>query len=497
MAAGVLFNAIPGNTLVPFTYFEVNSGGSPFEGQARLLLIGQKLTAGAAPAGVPYGPVQSERELIGLVGVGSMLVGMFRAARRNAAFQPIWILPLAEPAGSAASGTLTVNTAPGVTSVGVVRVCGERLTIQTLASDTPTQVAANIAAAINAALLPVTATAASAVVTVTARHAGLTSNGLDLTLPLGEVNAFIGKATIVALSGGAGTPSLTTPLANCGDDEFDWIAAPYTDTTSLDALRAFFSDVAGRWSPSKLLFGHAITAAYGTLSTLVTLGNSRNDRHVSILGSQVAPLPVWERAAMLAGIAASHLSDAPELSRPLQTLEMVGDLPPDDRSLWWSIPDRQALYVDGISATKVASNDNVVRVDRVVTTEQVDANGVPDTTFRNIETMGQMMFVVRFFRAAVTANHARQGLVDDGGNPAGLPELTTPSDVKRTLIHAYQALVDLGVLEKPDLFAQFVVVARDPNNPDRLNAYLPVDVVNQLRVFAGNVTTFAQYRQAA
>lgn len=496
MAAGVLFNAISGNTLVPFTYFEVNSGGSPFEGQSRLLLVGQKLTAGVAPAGVPYGPVQSERELAGLAGVGSMLMGMFRAARRNAPFQPIWILPLADPAGSAASGTITVNSAPGVTSVGVLRVCGERLTIQTLASDTTAQTAANIAAAINAALLPVTASAASAVVTITARHTGLTSNGLDVTFPLGEINAFLGKATIVALSGGAGTPTLTTPLANCGDDEFDWIAGPYADATSLDAVRAFLSDVSGRWSPSRQLFGHYITAAYGTLSTLVTLGNSRNDRHVSILGSQTAPLPIWERAASLAAIAAAHLTDAPELSRPLQTLEMVGDLPPDDRSTWWSNPDRQALYIDGISATKTGA-DGVVRVDRIVTTEQVDANGVPDTTFRNIETLAQMMFAVRFFRVAISANHARQGLVDDGGNPAGLPEITTPSDVKRTLIHAYQAQVDLGVLEKPDLFAQFVVVTRDPNNPDRLNAYLPLDVVNQLRVFAGNVTTFAQYRQAA
>jgi hypothetical protein len=34
-------------------------------------------------------------------------------------------------------------------------------------------------------------------------------------------------------------------------------------------------------------------------------------------------------------------------------------------------------------------------------------------------------------------------------------------------------LVALGVAEKPDLFAQFVVVERDPNNATRLNASLP------------------------
>ena len=497
MAAGVLFNAIPGNTLVPFAYFEVNSGGSPYQGQSRLLLVGQKLSGGSAPAGVPYGPVQSERELIGLAGVGSMLVDMYRGARVNAPFQPIWILPIAEPAGSAAAGSITVDTAPGVTSVGVLRLCGVRLTVQTLSSDTAAQTATKIAAAVNAALIPMTAAVDgtnAAKVNLTARHAGTTSNGLDVYLPKREVNAFIGHTTIVALTGGAGTPSLTTPLANLGDDEFDWIAHPYTDTTSLDAFRLFLGDVSGRWSPSKMLFGHAISAAYGSLSTMVTLGNSRNDRHASILGSQAAPLPVWTRAAMLGGLAAAHLTDAPELSRPLQTLEMVGDLPPDDRSTWWAQPDRQALYVDGIAATRVTVDNRVV-VDRVVTTEQVDVNGVPDATFRDIETLAQMMFAVRFFRAAVSAAHSRQALADD--NPGKLQTITTPQDVKLTLIHAYQAQVNLGVLEKADLFAQFVVVERDQNDATRLNAYLPLDVVNQLRVFAANATTYLQYQQAA
>ncbi|GJE54577.1 phage tail sheath subtilisin-like domain-containing protein [Methylobacterium thuringiense] len=497
MAAGVSFNAIPGNLLVPFAYFEVNSGGSPYQGQSRLLLVGQKLSSGAAPAGVPYGPIQSERELIGLAGFGSMLVDMYRGARANAPFQPIWILPLAEPAGSQAVGSITITSAPAVTSVAVVRVCGVRVTVQVLSSDTAAQVATSLITAINAAGVALTAAVDgtnTAKINLTARHFGTTSNGLDVSLPFKEVNALLGKATVVALTGGAGAPSLTLPLANLGDDEFDWIAHPYTDTPSLDAIRLFLNDISGRWSPAKMLFGHAIAAVYGTLSAVVTLGNSRNDRHVSILGSQSAPFPVWTRAGMLGGIAAAHLTDAPELSRPLQTLEMVGDLPPDDRSLWWSQPDRQALYIDGISASRVTGDGRVI-VDRVVTTEQVDVNGVPDSTFRDIETLAQMMFAVRFFRAAVSANHSRQALADD--NPGNLQSITTPNAVKLTLIHAYQALVGLGVLEKPDLFAQFVIVERDPNDATRLNAYLPVDVVNQLRVFAANLTTYLQYQQAA
>ena len=96
----VAFNSIPGNLLVPFFYAEINSGGTPYQGQSRLLLMGQKTSSGTATANVPVGPISSEPELIALTGNGSMLADMYRTARLNAPFQPIWLLPLADPAGA-------------------------------------------------------------------------------------------------------------------------------------------------------------------------------------------------------------------------------------------------------------------------------------------------------------------------------------------------------------------------------------------------------------
>ncbi|WP_409997852.1 hypothetical protein, partial [Bradyrhizobium sp. SZCCHNR3027] len=123
----VLFNNIPGNELVPFFYAEINSGGTPYQGSPRVLLIGQKLPAGSAPVGTVYGPIQNEREAAAVFGVGSMLVAMYRIARLNAPFQPIWVLPLADPAGAAAAGSLTF-AAPGVTGAGILWVMGRRVT---------------------------------------------------------------------------------------------------------------------------------------------------------------------------------------------------------------------------------------------------------------------------------------------------------------------------------------------------------------------------------
>ncbi|CUA90916.1 phage tail sheath subtilisin-like domain-containing protein [Chelatococcus daeguensis] len=485
----VAFNNIPGNILVPFFYAEINSGGSPYEGQSRLLLVGPKLAAGSATADVPAGPIGSQADANALFGAGSVLAAMYAKARRNAPFQPIWALPLADPAGTAAEGTI-VCTAPGVTGVGVLEICGVRITLQVNAADNATTVGNSVRDAINAAGLPISATAATGTVTLTFRHVGTIGNDVLVRLLTDEPNILVGHATITQLSGGTGVPDLTNALANLGDDEFDWIASPYADAVSLNTVRDFLSDTSGRWSPTKQLYGHYLTVKFDTLSGLAALGDSRNDQHVSIMGSKLASSPPWEWAAALGGQCAMHLTDAPELSRPLQTLLLDGIKPPPSRADWWDIDDRQALYVDGISAARVG-NDGLVRIDRVVTTYQETAAGAADATYRDIETMAQLMFSVRYIRTFVQNRHSRQALADD--NPSNLQEITTPQDIRDTLVHAYSDLVALGVLEKADLFAQFVQVERDPNNATRVNAYLPVDVVNQLRVFAANVTTFLQY----
>lgn len=490
----VMFNNIPGNMLVPFWYAEINSGGTPFQGNARVVLVGQKLTAGTATAGTVIGPIQNEREADAFFGVGSMLSQMFRIARRNAPFQPLWALPLADPAGAAAAGSLTF-TAPGVTGAAILWVMGRRIVFQVNAADTASQVCVKARNAINAANLPITAAQDGTTpgkCNVTARHVGEIGNGQEVTFATDESNILNGtNTTVAALSGGNGVPDLVTPLASLGDQEYDFIAGPYSDSTSLNAIRDFLDDSAGRWSPVQQLYGHYFTAQVGTLSGLVTFGDGRNDQHATVIGTQRSPTPEWEWAAAMAGKASAHLADAPEVSRPLQTLVLDGVMPPRDRGVWWDIVDRQALYADGIAGYKVRS-DGLVAIDRLVTTYQKTTAGVADGTFRDVETMFQLMFVVRYFRTAVSNRHSRQALADD--NPFNLPEIATPKSVRNTLVHAYNDLVALGVVEKSDLFSQYVVVERDPNDANRLNAYLPVDVVNQLRVFAANITAFLQYQ---
>jgi len=494
----VAFNAIPGNLRVPLFYAEVNSGGAPYQSNARLLLIGQMLATGSAAAATA---VLTQDNGEALFGAGSMLAEMCRVARLNAPFQEIWALPLAdEVAGVAATGKITVANTP-VAQAGTltIYIAGVRIRVRVATTDDDEAVAAALVAAINAETsLPLTAAVNGSNANecdLTARHKGTLGNDIriDTDLVGDESSLAADLLTITAMASGAGDPDITAGLAALADEEFDWLAGPYTDATNLDAVELFLNGDTGRWGPISQLYGHYIGFKAAALGALSTLGLARNDPHASIMGAYNSPSPPWAWAAATGGRAAAHLQDAPELSRPLQTLPLVGIDAPKiaDR---FDIAERNTALYDGISTYHVR-RDGTVAIDRLITTYQTNAWGSADATWLDVNTMAQTMYLLRYLKAKVTAHYGRVALADE--NPFGLQGIATPDDIRDTVSHGYRELVADGVVENSDLFEAELIVERDITDANRVNVYLPYDVVNQLRVFAVNATTFLQLRSPA
>jgi phage tail sheath gpL-like len=496
----VQFNNIPGNLRVPLFYAEFNPGASPYQSLSRLLLIGQKIAAGTAVVDVP---IQVSGNETGLFGGGSMLERMFKFARRNAPFQEIWALPLADHAsGVAAAGQFTITNAPPASAGQLtVYIAGQRVRIAVSTADTAAAIATRLAAQINAQPdLPVTA-AVNGVdnfkVDVTAKNDGTPGNKIRLEIDYyGDEGPLASElvTTITAMASGATDVDITAKLAALGDMEFDFIAAPYTDATNLAAINAFLNDASGRWSPIQMLYGHYFSAKDDTQANLSTFGNGLNDRHVSVMGYNKSPSPPWEWCAAFAANAAAHLQAPPELSRPLQTLELQGILPPKSVADRFSIQQRNSLYYDGVSSYHVR-RDNKVCIDRAITTYQTNDWGAPDMSFLDVETMFQGQYFSRYLKAKVTQQWGRSALADE--NPLGVIGLCTPADMRNTVLHGYQELVQLGVVENIDLFEAGLIVERNVSDPNRLDALLPMDHVNQLRLAAFNITSNLQLAQVS
>lgn len=502
----VAFNAIPGGLKVPLFYGEFNALGSPYSGSSRQVLAGHKLSSGIAPVGSLINIGGSDPRL--LFGSGSMLCDMALYAREMDPVGEIYALVIAEPTSpTAASGTVAFSGT--ATSAGTMArwIAGELVSIAYAAGDTAATLAARFAAAINAGyvkfnravLFPVTTSVSTGTVTLTARHGGALGNSIRIDTDLDQGFTDPAGITIThggALTSGAGVVDFAVALALLGSAPAEWIAAPFVTSTQLDAARAFLADTgSGRWAPLQQMHGHYTTIMDDTLSNLTTFGNGRNDRHTTIVGVRNAPHPPWCWAAAVNGALgfsknlARPITEAVEIARPLQTIVLSGLRAPKAQTDRWSVPDRQSLYSNGIAACVVRA-DGQVAIDRLVTTEQKNAFNQPDATFLDVETLAQSAYVGRYMRNVVETNFPRHVLKDD--NPRNLQGVVTPKAARDVIIHAYGELCDIaGICEGKDRFARDLIVERS-SDPNRLNAYLPVDTANQLRVFAANIAVSTQ-----
>lgn len=488
LAVGAIsFSNIPANVRVPLFYAEMdNSQAGYFIQNQRTLLIGQKLAAGTAAANTPY-LVARVDEAKTLFGLGSMLARMHEMYRLNDSFAEVWCIALDDAgAGVTATGTVAVTgtaTAGGTLSL---YIAGQRVQIAVAASDTATAVGAALAAAINAnTALPVTANAVTGTVTVTARHKG--SLGNDIKLVLNYRGNLGGEATpaglsvnITPMASGATDPALTDAITAMGDEEYDFIIHPYTDTTSLDALGTELNDVTGRWAWDRQVYGHAYTAKRGTLGNLVALGTARNDQHATIAGFEAdVPNPAWEYAAAYGARNAKFISIDP--ARPTQTGELVGILPARAGQRFL-LTERQTLLNSGIATSYVGGG--TVRVERAITTYQKNTWNQADPSYLDSETLHTSAYVIRKLRYVVTQKYPRHKVANDGTRFGAGQAIVTPNVIRGEMIAAYGEMEELGIVENAKAFAEHLIVERDPVDPNRVNVLYPADYVNQLRVFA-------------
>lgn len=494
----ISFNDVPANWRQPLYWVEIDGSKAGFpRSHMRSLLVGTMMTNQTDPTlnGVakPDVPVIVGRQMDAdkYFGRGSELANAFKAYFRNNFANEVWGVGLAEPpAGTAATGTATVSTPP--TEAGTINlyIAGKNVRTNIGATNTATEIATAIADSINNEPdLPVTAVAAAAVVTLTAKWLGVTGNDITVrdsyfgriggeVLPPGLTLTYSG----FTLSGGVGTPDVDNLIANLGETEYEYVSLPWTDSTTLLAFEGEwdFSD-SGRWGWMRQLYGHLFAAKRGTYSDLIDFGLTRNGKILSVMGFEPTALsPNYEWCAAYAAKAARALINDP--ARPLQTLHLEGIVPAPfhDR---FNLGELNALSSTGI-ATQRTLSDNVPMIARETTTYQLNLYGYGDDAFELVTTLATLAKLIRNQRYAITTKFPRHKLADDGTRFGAGQAIVTPKIVKAELVAQYRDDEFNGLVENAEAFKANLIVERDPNDPNRLNVLYPPDLVNQLRIFA-------------
>ncbi|KQV27599.1 hypothetical protein ASC97_04270 [Rhizobium sp. Root1203] len=488
---------IPGDIVAPLLAFDVESAGQ-FSSETKMALLGHGLAAGSlAESGIVL--CSSVNEARALVGRGSMLESMVIRVFQNAPSQELYLGRVADT-GTAEIRTVTVGVIPADGGQGVLQIAGEDVSIEFAAGTTANAVATLLAVAINAYFnpaskksLPFTATVATNVVTLTARHKGAYATRLDTFVPVIEGgNAFNGILTFATTVPGAGVPDVSAILAAMGDEPFEIVISAFGDDANRTKLDDFHNNTAGRWSYAQQLYGHVFYPKMGTTSELTASAVAKDTWHLSmipIFTNAGNATPDYEFVAAMIGRIAPLLGSGSDgrVSVNQTGLKVEGVLAPRDRTYWPGYATRDALLKNGVSAWKVNSSGDVI-TDKIITQQQT-TNGVPDTVFRDIQAPYQLTYALKFHRAALANEHSNKAIVDD--NPANNPNLRTPKDIKATLVNSSVQLQTRGVVEASQDLLDQITVARDADNRNRVNIILPIDRANPLDIFAGLARVYA------
>lgn len=488
MAENVSFNEVPDSIRVPGIYIEIDpskaaGGGAVME--RRLLLVGQRLSTGTQPAltAIRLGS-QAGDQAAQAFGQGSMLHGMAAAARKANGYVDIWAIALDDAeAGVAATGTVTLAGTPTAAGTIALYIGGTVVRAAVAAAEAVATLATRLAAAINAnADLPVTASAALGVVTLTCRWKGETGNDLDVRLNYyGEQTPAGLTATPTAMTGGTANPDVTAALAAIAGQQYYSIVCPYTDGLSLTALQ---TEMVSRFGPMEVLTGHVFNAKVGNHAALTTFGSERNSPHVSTLGLYGVPTAPWVVAAVWATVA--EASGANDPARPFRSLALPGVLAPVEKSRF-TRAERNLLLYDGISTFTVDQGGTVL-IETIITNYQTNSFGLPDIALLRLETKWTADLIRFRFNAAVARDYPRHKLGD-----VAIPgqAYATPTTVRATLIaEAVKLATEDGLIEDIEGFKRDLIVKRSIQNPNRMNAVLTPNLVNQFDIFAAAV----QYR---
>ena len=511
----IAFQVIASGDKHPGVLIENLPVAQPGEADRPSLIFGQRLASGTVLANT-LTLVARAADADSKFGIGSMLAQACAAYLRNDPNpRPLYAMPLADPAGVAASSTINI-TGPATGSGTLHLYIADQHVPITVVSG---QTADNVATAIRAALgineaaalalgsrVPVTGAGALAAVILTARHAGLLGNQIDIRLnklgapaetnpagiavtdipaaPTTTVNRiFLGTGGTAPVAGTL-APVLTTAMLNILDRRYSFVSHPWDDATSLLAFKNEWADGAdGRWGPYQMTYGHVFGAkleSYINLFTFATGGTLQQDPHYSCFGMEGCPNPPWEIGAAFAGAAAVSFRANP--AKPLNGLKLIGISAPHPIDQFTRL-ERSTLLDNGITVPLVSTSGEVYILRGITSYFENPAGGAEDQ-WLDITTTFKVDVINTEMQANLVAATNGKNLADDGTLAASAPNVTTANAVRGILFGMYDGWELRGIVENGAVFRKLVIVERNALDPNRLDVFFPPALIGECQILA-------------
>lgn len=291
----------------------------------KLLLLGNPTSAGDLTAATPT-QVFSNDDCDARAGVGSELNRQGRAALLVPGVS-VWLCAVADPAGTAATMTITMATTATSDGVIIYWITGVRVEVNISSGDDATAAAVKVKNAINAkTTLPCTAGNVAGVVTLTAKNTGPRANDYivrqDTTNKPSAMTSTLAGTTVsglgVKFASGATADDLTAAATATFPGWYQRVGLGARDATQLGVWETSMDSKAG---PFEQRPQHTVCAVNGSLSAAQSLSQTTlNNARFQLLWQLNGETDPAEIAAFTAALRAVTEQSDPNASYSDQVL---------------------------------------------------------------------------------------------------------------------------------------------------------------------------------
>lgn len=462
---------------VPGTYIEVLFGVGPRSSGSSPKII--TLTGNMMSTGTML--VEQEYEVFGfddaalLAGYRSELSLMARAAVDAYPGARLRIIAIAESAGANATRTIVFTGTATKAGTVYVRCLGEVVQVPYAVGDTPTVIAARVATyATNKAYWPVTCTASTGTLTVTAAQKGPRGNFIRFSVDIDSATGTTVPAVSTDyLTGGTTSDTPQNVLDVMAAARRAYLVAPYSDSTNLTLYRTHLD------AQDEPTIGHRKQCTFGSIDTVgntTTLVTAMNFPRMACGWLRNSDYPPSMLAAALAAVRAQK--EAIKASQNMDNLTLTG-VPTQAFTSWEASSGELTSATDNGITALVRNGSGTVGILRSITTKSQDSAGRPD--YRVLDTSkvtvaDEFADQVELYFSDFTNWNADNDPADGSAPP---PETMTPALAKQGIINVSLDMERAGnfAAGKTMELVDQIQVELSTVSAGRFNCIVPFDVV--------------------
>lgn len=467
MAEKISFDTIPGALRVPGQYIEFNTRtavqGLPQNPQ-KLLILGPMTAGGKQPALTPV-QLYSDAQAGDLFGQGSWAQAMVKQVFSNNAYLDVTVIGVPDhEAGVAAVGSVVVSGKS--TSAGAVDLIigGVEYSIAVPAGISAEAVADKLRVKLTASPACLVASGGSgATLSLTAKNKGEIGNEISVKVQSGAAGL---NFKVTAMANGQKNANISEALAVVAGKQYHVVVCPFVDDANAKALSTHLTDVSNAIEQRGCI---GVLGWRGTLATGIAFAAKINDGRATCAWYKGAV----EGNALIAAGYAAQLAAEQDPAKPLNTLEVRGLTVTPDAD-WPLFAECNNALFNGMTPLTVVNNK--VQIMRAVSTYTKSAANVDDPSLLDITTIRTLDYTRKAVKERIALRFPRSKLSD-----------TLVPKVKSEVLDVLIKLEEAEIIENAEANKGKLQMVRAENDPNRLNAVIPADVVNGLHVFAGRI----------